>query len=498
MERSRNTALTLLTVWSHLYSYSFEQKPDWTREYPGQEEILQYLMGVAQKYDLYRHIRFNTAVESAKWDDATKKWKTEVSVQGAKDAEFGSTYTITSDFLVSAVGQLNVPRMPDIPGVDEFRGKIMHSARWDWSYDLRGKKVAIIGNGATAIQIIPEIVKEVRHLTIHQRTPNWIIPRLDTTIPAWKRNLYKYIPMIRWRKRADMMDFREGFHAAIFDHSSTTAQLLEEQSKDHMHTQLPNRPDLWEKLLPNYTIGCKRVLIADNYYPIFLRDNVRLETGKIDKITAQGIVTEGNEEEYDLIILATGFRTVEFMHPIDVTGSAGQTLSSIWKEGGEALYGITVKGLPNFGMLYGPNTNLGHNSIILMIEAQSKYINALIKEVIAARRRGDTLVIEPNDKKLKEYNDEIQAELEKSSFADPTCNSWYKMKESGKITNNWSRTVVAYQKVSGDVCGRAMLTVVHRSSATSTGRILICPEWMPTDWQDKKKHTLGGWLKKPE
>ncbi|KAL2429410.1 FAD-binding monooxygenase ktnD [Exophiala dermatitidis] len=437
-------------VWSHLYSFSFEQNPDWTREYPGQEEILEYLMGVAQKYELYRYTRLNTAVDAAKWDDVTKKWKTTVSVLGGKDAEFGSTYTITSDFLVSAVGQLNIPKMPDIPGLDDFRGKLMHSARWDWSYDLRGKKVAIIGNGATAAQIIPEIVKEVSHLTIHQRTPNWVIPRLDAPIPEWKRSLYRYLPLVRWRKRADMMDFREGFFDAVFNHSSPTAQFIESQSIEHMHRQLPNRPDLWEKLQPKYAVGCKRVIISDDYFPVFLRDNVKLETGKIEMITEKGIVTDGHEEEYDLIILATGFRTVEFMHPINIIGRNERTLSDIWKEGGQALYGVTVESLPNFGMLYGPNTNLGHNSIILMIEAQSNYINALIHEVLEARRHGGTLVIEPNSKRVQKFNQEIQSELEKSSFADPNCNSWYK-NESGKITNNWSRNVVEYQKLLSQV-----------------------------------------------
>ena len=435
-------------VWSHLYSYSFEQNPDWTREYPGQEEILRYLMGVAQKYDLYRHVRFNTAVESAQWDDASKKWKTTVSVQGGKDAEFGSTYTISSDFLVSAVGQLNVPRLPDIEGLEDFKGKLMHSARWDWSYSLGGKRVAIIGNGATAAQIIPEIVKEVDHLTIHQRTPNWVIPRLDAAIAPWKRSVYKWVPYVRQRKRADMMDFRESFYDAVFDKNSPTSQFIEAMAKDHLHNQLKDRPDLWEQLQPNYAIGCKRVIITDDYFPVFTRDNVKLETGKIDKITANGIVTEGNEEQYDLIILATGFRTVEFMHPIEITGSAGRTLSSIWKEGGQALYGVVVESLPNFAMLYGPNTNLGHNSIILMIESQSRYINAMIKEVISARSRGESLVLSPKPSRVKEFNDEIQSELEKSNFADPNCNSWYKIKGSGKITNNWSRTVVAYQKVS--------------------------------------------------
>ena len=324
----------------------------------------------------------------------------------------------------------------------------MHSARWDWSYSLRGKKVAIIGNGATAAQIIPEIVKEVDHLTIHQRTPNWVIPRLDSPIAPWKRSLYRWIPYVRQRKRADMMDFREAFYDAVFDKTSPTSQFIEAMSKEHLQTQLKDRPELQEKLQPTYAVGCKRVIITDDYFPVFLRDNVKLETGKIDSITAKGIVTDGKEEEYDLIILATGFRTVEFMHPIEITGKAGRTLSSIWKEGGQALYGVAVESLPNFGMLYGPNTNLGHNSIILMIEAQSRYINAMIKEVIAARSSGDSLTITPKPSRVKEFNDEIQSELEKSNFADPGCNSWYKMKESGKITNNWSRNVVAYQKVS--------------------------------------------------
>jgi cation diffusion facilitator CzcD-associated flavoprotein CzcO len=435
-------------VWSHLYSYSFEQNSHWTREYPGQEEILEYLMSVAHKYELYRYIRFNTSVDSAKWDDAEKKWKTTVTVQGSKDAEFGSTYTLISDFLISAVGQLNVPRLPAIDGLDKFKGKMMHSARWDWGYDLKGKRVAIIGNGATAAQIIPELVTEVGHLTIHQRTPNWVIPRLDAPIPPWKRSMYKYLPYVRWRKRADMMDFREAFYDAVWDNSSPAAQFLEGQSKDLMHSQLASREDLWEKLQPKYKIGCKRVIICDDYFPVFLRDNVRLETGKIDRITEKGIVTDGQEEEYDLIVLATGFRSVEFMHPIDITGSSGRTLASVWKEGGQALYGVTVESLPNFGMLYGPNTNLGHNSIILMIEAQSKYINGLVKEVLAARAQGGQLVIKPRDAKVAEFNEELQAALQKSSFNDPNCGSWYKRQDNGKITQNWSQNVINYQKVS--------------------------------------------------
>lgn len=206
--------------------------------------VKEYIVGVAQKYELYRYIRFNTSVDEARWDDAEKKWKTSVTVSGGKDAEFGDSYTLTSDFLVSAVGQLNQPKTPDIPGLADFRGKLMHSARWDWSYDLKDKKIAIIGNGATAAQIIPELAKVAGQLTVHQRTPNWVIPRADAPIPAWKRALFKYVPPIRWRYRADMMDFRESFYDAVIDKNTPFADLLVSMSQDLMKAQLPDKPDL--------------------------------------------------------------------------------------------------------------------------------------------------------------------------------------------------------------------------------------------------------------
>ncbi|KAJ5457028.1 hypothetical protein N7530_012302 [Penicillium desertorum] len=466
-------------VWSHLYSYSFEPNPSWTREYSGQEEILQYLTGVAQKYELYRYVRFNTCVDSARWDDTTNKWKTTVSVLGGKDAEFGGgTYTITSDFVVSGVGQLNLPKFPDIAGINEFDGRLMHSARWDWSYNLQGKKVAIIGNGATAVQIVPEIAGKVDCLTVYQRTPNWVLPREDSPIPSWKRQIYQYVPYIQKRKRAKMMHFRESLFGSLVDPTSPGSEIMEGLCRQHLHTQLQNRPDLRDKLQPKYSLGCKRVLLTDDYYPVFLRDNVRLETGHIDRITTKGVVADGQEEAFDLIIMATGFRSVEFLHPIDVTGSAGRTLSSVWKDGGHALYGVTVEGIPNFGMLYGPNTNLAHNSLILMIEAQSKYIVALADKVLTARSLDGSLKISPKPLRVEEFNEQLQSSLSKTSFADPNCNSWFKLGESGKITNNWSDTVVAYQKVLSrvdwsdyDVAGTGA-DELKSSKITTVGRVV--------------------------
>lgn len=247
------------------------------------------------------------------------------------------------------------------------------------------------------------------------------------------------------------MDYRESFHSAVFDTESEFADQIRTWCNDMMKAQIPNRPDLWEKLLPNYSPGCKRVIITDDYYPAIANPKTTLETNKIVRVTETGIeVSDGQggtiHHEHDLIVLATGFRTVEFLHPIKISGAGGKPLSDIWSEGAAALYGTTVPSLPNFGMFYGPNTNLGHNSIILMIEAQSRYLNTLVSAVLDARARGSPIGVMPKASVTAAFNDQMQTVLEKSSFADPKCGSWYKNKD-GKITNNWSGTVVEYQKI---------------------------------------------------
>lgn len=441
-------------VWSLLYSYSFEQNPDWTREYPSQEEILEYLIGVAEKYKLYRYIRFNTSVEEARWDDAEMKWKVDVKVSGDKESEFSNKYTITTDYLVSAVGQLNQPRYPNIPGIDDFKGKMMHSARWDWSYGLEGKRIAVIGNGATAAQIIPELVKTAAQVTVYQRSPNWVIPRDDAPVSSLRRALFRYVPPLRWRVRATQMDIRESFYSAVNDANSASAEQIRTWCTNAMKQQLPNQPELWQRLTPDYSPGCKRVISSDDYYPALGQANCVLETRPIARITSSGIEVGdsdgGDSTAFDLIVLATGFRTVEFMHPIRITGRRGRALSDIWAGGACALYGATVEDLPNFGMFYGPNTNLGHNSIVLMIEAQSRYLNALVRRVLDARAGAGPgtgpLALVPRKERLERFNEEVQRALNASSFADPKCASWYKTAE-GRITNNWSGTVVEYQEM---------------------------------------------------
>ncbi|EDN07309.1 conserved hypothetical protein [Histoplasma mississippiense (nom. inval.)] len=353
---------------SHLYSYSFEQNPSWSRLYPSQEEILMYLHDVAEKYKLFRYIGFNSTVE-ARWDDDVRKWRMVV------------------------------------------KGRIIHSARWDWTYDIKGKRVGIVGN--------------------------------DTGIPKLVRTLFQYFPPSLWKLRSWMMDMRESSHDVIADQNSEYAVRARTISLSLMKKQFPNRPELWEKLIPDYPMGCKRVIISDDYFPTFLRDNVTLETRPITEITENGINVDGAAHEFDVIVLATGFRTVEFMHPIQVYGINGRALSDIWSGGARALYGIAAESLPNFGMLYGPNTNLGHNSIILMIEAQAKYIQAMISAVLQARQVGESLKILPDPKRMESFNDKLQSVLGTTSFAHPNCRSWYK-RADGRVTNNWSGTVVQY------------------------------------------------------
>ncbi|CZR49346.1 monooxygenase family protein [Fusarium proliferatum ET1] len=437
-------------ILSHLYSYSFAQNPHWSRAYPEQQEILSYIQDVAQKYGLYKFVRFSSEVTAAEWDSESHEWNVSIQVLGGKEAEFCARYTIKTTFLIAGVGQLNEPLWPKITSQESFQGKIMHSARWDWSFDFTGKRVGIIGNGATAVQIAPEVAKVASHLSIFQRSPNWLIPRFDAEIPRWKKILFDYVPAVLSRARAEIMNQRESYYQAVNRAGSADSSAMTAVCKQHMQTQLPSRPDLWEKLTPNYPPGCKRVLLSDDYYPTLRLSHVTLETRHIDRMTDTGVVVrEGLQEkeiDLDLVIFATGFQAKDFLQGIHVQGVGDQTLSSKWANGASALYGVTVDNLPNFGMLYGPNTNLGHNSIILMIEAQARYLVPLATRVLKSRARGGKLSVMPKASRVQEWNKDLQSSLGSSTFADSRCSSWYKT-DSGVVTNNWSGTVIEYQEL---------------------------------------------------
>ncbi|KAL5418090.1 hypothetical protein PMIN03_001321 [Paraphaeosphaeria minitans] len=250
----------------------------------------------------------------------------------------------------------------------------MHLARWDWLYDPADKKIALVGNGCTAVQILPEIAKVAKHVTVFQRTPNWVVPRLDVPVAKTWRNIYRYVSGVMTRKRAALMDFRELTHGFVASADSDMSKSFTSMSKAMLQNQLPNRPDLHEKLIPKYQLGCKRIIMSDDYFPALGQDNVTLETRPIDRIEGNSVkVADANgeivsaQDDYDLLVCATGFKTVNFMQTIQLYGKNGRHIGDIWKDGAKAFHGITVEDMPNFGMLYGPNTNLGHNSIILMI-----------------------------------------------------------------------------------------------------------------------------------
>ncbi len=387
-------------------------------------------------------------MDEARWDDTNNKWRTRIKRIGGKEAEIGESYTINSDFLVSAVGQLNEPHYPEVPGLDIFNGKIMHSARWDWDYSLRGKRVGIIGTGATAAQIIPEITPQCSQLVVFQRTPAWVMPRHDHAISPTRQAIYKYVPFVRKRYRASLMDVRESIFDAAFDPSSAKHSLVTNVSHNHMHTQLTGDccTSLSEKLTPKYPFSCKRIIVSDDYYPALTKPNVFLETTAISQVTPTGItMADGTHHELDCIILATGFRTTKFLYPIRIYGSGGHSLSEAWENGASAYLGITVPSLPNFAMLYGPNTNLAYNSLILQIEAQSLYIKTLISAVLDSKRKGKTLRLEPKVEVVDRYNSEVQERLGKSTYADPSCTSWFK-DEHGRITTNWCGSAIYYQE----------------------------------------------------
>ncbi len=309
---------------------------------------------------MYKHIRFNTQVEGCRWDDENKKWKVEVTVTDQKNSEFNPEYTITTDFLVSGVGQLNCPQYPDIEGRQDFKGKMMHSARWDWSCDLMGKRIGIIGNGATAAQIIPEVNKVAKQVTVYQRTPNWVVFRQDAAIPGLWQTMYRWIPPIRWRKRAGLMAVREAFYDVVAKQESEMTTLAKTMHEMALMKVFPNDAEMRKKLTPNYHPGCKRIILSDNFFPALAEPNCRLETRPIVRIIETGIEVEGGEsEELDVIVLATGFKTVDFMYPIEMYGTKERALADVWRRGARALYGTVIEDMPNFGMLYGPNTNLG-------------------------------------------------------------------------------------------------------------------------------------------
>lgn len=413
-------------VPSHLYSLSFAPKIDWTRKFPEQSEILGYLEGVVSDFGLGPHLRFNSEIAAATFDEAAGHWRL--------DLADGTTEEV--DVVVSATGQLNRPFTPDLAGLGSFAGTSFHSARWDHDQDLADRDIAVIGIGASAIQFVPVIAAQARSVTLFQRSVNYVAPKPDGAFSPLTLALFRHLPLARRAYRASIW-LRFDATWVLFRQNSRSGRVLQKAFENGIRPMVSDK--LPEKaVLPDYPVGCKRLLISNDWYPTLLRPEVRVVTDLIDKVRPDGVVAGGRDYPVDTIIFGTGFQSTGFLAPMRIIGRGGADLHEQWTDGAEAHLGMTVTGFPNLFLLYGPNTNLGHNSIVFMIERQIGYILTCIRTL--AEDRVAWLDIRPEVQATS--NQRLVSELSRTVWA-ANCHSWYKT-ASGRITNNWSGPSARY------------------------------------------------------
>ncbi|MFE5329043.1 flavin-containing monooxygenase [Embleya sp. NPDC056575] len=398
---------------SMLYSYSFAQRADWSRVFPEQHEILRYLHECAEKFGIRAHLALGTEVNAARWDETAAVWRIETS-RGAA----------TARVLVSAVGQLNRPRHPDLPGLDSFAGTAFHSSRWRHDHDLNDRTVAVIGTGPSAVQFVPRIAGRVRRLYVFQRSANWVVPKPDRAYGRIAHRVFRRIPPTRTAVRA--ATYLRGETAVYWAiRGNLGACLVRRAARRHLAAQIAD-PALRARLTPDFPIGCKRILISTDFYPTLTRDNVELVTDPITEITPSGPRTAARDYPVDTLIHGTGFLATEFLRPMDIVGRDGVRLHDVWREGAAARLGMTVPRFPNLFLLYGPGTNLGHNSIIHMIESQVAYV---------LRRIRDGRVHEVGAAEYEADRRALAAGVAGTVFG-AGCTSWYKGAD-GRVTTNW-------------------------------------------------------------
>lgn len=414
---------------SSLYSYSYAQERHWSRPCPYQPEILDYLHRTSDEFEVSDHIETDTPIASATYDEAAAAW--------AIETEAGET--VFAGALVLACGQLSLPSTPTIEGQDAFAGTAFHSAEWDHSFDPRGKRIAVIGTGASAVQLVPEIAKDAARVDVYQRTPPWMLPRRNNDYAPWAKALIERVPGLQRLRRYSLLAFGEGGIAGQ-TRVPAVRGLLKAWSVWFMRRQVPDR-EMRKRIWPDYPIGCKRVLFSSKYLPALQRPNVDLVTDHVARITAAGPVTEdGTERAVDCIIYGTGFRSHEFVAPMRVTGRSGQALAERWSDGARAHLGITVSGFPNMFLLYGPNTNLGFGSIVLMLESQIAYVLDALR--VLRRTGADALDVRPDVEEAS--TEHVQDQLRHSVWT--TCESWYRQGSDGRIVNNWPGQMAEYAR----------------------------------------------------
>lgn len=415
-------------VPSHLYSFSFAQRKDWSRLCSPQSEILSYLQGVTRDFGIDRLIVHDAPVAACEWDEDTLTWTV--------TTESGDTYVAPA--VIIATGQLHQPLTPTLDGADTFKGHRFHSAEWDHDYDLSGKRVAVIGTGASAVQFVPEVAKVAAKLSVFQRSGNWFLARKNTPYPGPVRTAIDKVPGLQAARRRFIYHYGELLTLAI-RHPNTVGRVVYVRSRTHMRRQLKD-PEVRALAWPDYTFGCKRVLFSSAYLPALQRPNVELTTERVTGLTETGVKTaDGRVHEVDCIIYGTGFRTTEFMFPMRVTGVQGRDLATDWATGAHAHLGISVPGYPSLFVMYGPNTNTSGGSIIVYLEAQARFIRQALQ---AVKQRGARAIdVLP----AVENASDVALQARFAGTAWTLCDSWYKT-EQGRIVANWPGYMREYEE----------------------------------------------------
>ncbi len=411
-------------IESHLYSFSFEPNPRWSRSFAPQPEILEYLERCVDKYGLRSHIRCNVEIVRATYDDAAARWRLETQHKGTACEPLGAR------FVIAGTGGLSRPSLPDIAGLDQYQGPMFHTARWDHDVPLDGKTVSIIGTGASAIQVIPQIAPRVGKLKVFQRTAPWIMPKRDRALAPSEQSLFAKLPVAQKLARAGQYLLHEATAYGFVKNPKVLA-LGAKLARAYLDKSVRDL-ELRRKLTPSYAMGCKRILLANDYYPALCRPNVELITQSIRGIEPTGVrTTEGTLHKSDAIILATGFYAAEMCTPFEVHGRNGASLADRWAQGAEAYLGMAVSGFPNLFMIVGPNTGLGHSSMIFMIESQIAYILDCIQKM----ERDQLRSVEVKADAQARYNAELQSRFPQTVWATG-CQSWY-LAKGGRNTTLW-------------------------------------------------------------
>jgi cation diffusion facilitator CzcD-associated flavoprotein CzcO len=413
-----------------LYSFSWAQNPDWSRRYPPHDEILGYLRRVADDVGLGEHLRLNTSVRSATWDDDARHW-----VLDTTDGE------VVADVLVPATGQLSRPAQPAVPGADTFAGPAFHTAHWRHDVDLTGRRVAVVGTGASAVQVVPRIAEEAALVTVFQRTPPWTLPKADREYRPIGRALRRRFPVL-------MLPARLGFWGATMvaglaiTGNRLAGAVLQALSRAQLRVQVRD-PELRRRLTPDYPMGCKRVLFAGDWYPALARPDVRLVTSAVTEVVPDAVRTaDGEEHPCDVVVWATGFATTGFLTPMAVHGLDGVALSDTWRDGAHAYLGMTVPGFPNLFIVYGPNTNTGNTSVLYFEEAQARYV----VQAVAAIAAGGPLDVRADV--AGDYDAELQRRLAGSVWT--SCTNWYRT-ATGRVVTNWPGLASEYARRTKDL-----------------------------------------------